>query len=129
MIALEVRLNGKRVCIAGGDDCGVLTATVAAVGSLGKATVPARPGEAADIHFNVGGLTSRKDPKRDVHLRWKSVAPLSIGDSIQVKVVETDKADPPRSRQRPKRRGEPSGSRQRRARAGVRKRSPIARRA
>jgi hypothetical protein len=89
MIALEVSLNGKRVCIAGADDCGVLTATVAAVGKLGKATVPARPGQAADIHYNVGGLTSRNDPKKDVHFRWKSAAPLSLGDTIQVKVVET----------------------------------------
>jgi hypothetical protein len=130
MIAFEVSVNGTRVCIAGADDCGVLIATVSAVGKLGKRTVPARPNEAADIHYHVGGLTSRKDPKKDVHLRWKSVAPLSVGDSIHVKVVETDRADPPRSRQRARRRpGEPSSSRKRPVRAAVSKGKSVARRA
>jgi hypothetical protein len=98
MIALEIRLNGKRVCIAGAEDLAVLTANVTASGRLGKKTVPARPGESRDVFYHVGGLTARTDPKKDVHLRWKSIAPLKIGDVIQVKILETQNVDPPTSR-------------------------------
>ena len=75
MIALEVKLNGKRVCIAGADDLAVLSAHVAACGKLGRKTVPARPDETTgDLYYSVGGLTARRDPNRDVHLKWKSIA-------------------------------------------------------
>jgi hypothetical protein len=131
MIALEVSLNGKRVCIAGAEDLAVLTTSVAAVGKLGQKTVPARPEETGgEFHYSVGGLTARQNPEKDVHLRWKSVAPLQVGDVIQVKILETDKVDPPRSRKKARpRTGEPSGFRQRRVRAAVSKRKPAARRA
>ena len=103
MIALEVKLNGKRVCIAGADDLGVLTTSVSAVGKLGKKSVPYRPDEKADIHFHVGGLTSRRNTEKDVHLKWKSVAPLKIGDIIQVRILETEKVDRAKSRTKAKR--------------------------
>ena len=104
MIALEVRLNGRRVCIAGADDLGVLSAHVTASGKLGKKTVPARPDETTgEIHYFVGGLTSRPDPDKDVHLRWKSVAPLKIGDIIEIRMLETEKVDRATSRTKAKR--------------------------
>ena len=103
MIAFEVSLNGKRVCTAGADDLGVLSAIVSACGKLGKKSVPHRPDETTgDVYFSVGGLTSRSDAKKDVHMKWKSVAPLAIGDVVQVRVVETDKVDRAKSRTRAK---------------------------
>jgi len=130
MIALEVRLNGKRVCIAGAEDLSVLNTVVSAAGRLGKKTVPARPDETADIFYSVGGLTSRPDPGTDVHVNWRSVAPLRIGDTIEVRILETDSADRANSRRKAKpRNGEPGGSRQRRVRAAVSKRKSGARRA
>ena len=69
MIALEVKLNGKRVCVAGADDLAVLNTSVTAVGKLGKKTVPFRPNETAEIHFHVGGLTSRRNRAKDAHLK------------------------------------------------------------
>jgi hypothetical protein len=130
MIALEVSLNGKRVCIAGAEDLAVLSTIVTAVGKLGKKTVPARPDETGgEIHYSVGGLTAREDPKKDVHMNWKSVAPLRVGDVIQVKVLESDKADPPRSREKARRRTDkPSGSGKRQLRGAVSKRKPMTRR-
>jgi hypothetical protein len=99
MIALEVRLNGKRVCVAGAQDLSVLSAHVTACGKLGTKTVPARPGETTgEIFYSVGGLTARSDPKKNVHLRWKSVAPLKIGDVLEVRVLKSTKADRPKSR-------------------------------
>jgi hypothetical protein len=104
MIALEVSLNGKRVCIAGAEDLAVLSAHVSASGKLGKKTVAARPDETTgEIFYSVGGLTGRGDPKKDVHLRWRSIKFLKVGDVIQVKVLETMKVDRPTSRTKAKR--------------------------
>ncbi|HEY2586241.1 MAG TPA: hypothetical protein VGI81_10805 [Tepidisphaeraceae bacterium] len=94
-----MRVNGKRVCIAGAEDLGVLSAHVTASGKLGGKTTPARPDETTgEVFYSVGGLTARPDPKKNVHLRWKSVAPLKVGDIVQIEVVETEKADRPKSR-------------------------------
>lgn len=98
MIALEVKLNGKRICIAGAEDLAVLSAIVSAGGKLGNKTVPARPDETTDLFYSIGGLTRRRDPAKNVHLRWKSIAPLKIGDVLELKFVETKKVNPPISR-------------------------------
>jgi hypothetical protein len=99
MIAFEIRRNGKCVCVAGAEDLGVLAAHVTACGMLGRKTMPSRPGDTTfDVSYSVGGLTSRPDPKKDVHLRWKPLTQLRVGDVVQIKVLETSKADPPKSR-------------------------------
>jgi hypothetical protein len=99
MIAFEVRLNGRRICIAGAEDLAVLSTIVTASGKLGPKTVPARPDDTnGEIFFSVGGLTARRDPEKDVHVRWKSITPLTVGDVIQVKVLDVKKADPAKSR-------------------------------
>src|SRR6266540_7339471 len=104
MIALEVKLNGKRICIAGADDLSVLSAHVTACGKLGKKTVPARPDDTTgEIHYSVGGLTARPDPKKDVHVKWKSIAPLRVGDVIEIRILETEKVDHATSRTNAKR--------------------------
>jgi hypothetical protein len=94
MIAFEVTLNGKRVCVAGTDDLSVLSTIISASGKLGSKTVPPRATDTTrHIEYSIGGLTSRPDAKKDVHLTWKSLAPLKVGDLIEVKVVETTKVD------------------------------------
>ena len=99
MIAFEVRLNGKRLCIAGAEDLSVLSAVVTACGKLGRKTVPARPDEkGGEIHMHIGGLTARQDPTKDVHIRWNKTTFLKNGDVIEVRILETDKVDRPTSR-------------------------------
>ena len=101
MIAFEVTLNGKRICIAGAEDLAVLNTIIAASGKLGAKTVPARPDDTTgEVFYSVGGLTGRRDPKKDVHVRWKSIAPLRVGDVVQVRVVDVKKADRPASRKK-----------------------------
>lgn len=105
MIAYEVRINGKKICVAGAGDLSVLTAGVTAVGKLGPRTKPPRPDDVTnDIHLRVGGLTGRADEARDVHLDWTSFRELSVGDVVQIKVVDVAKADRPKSRRAAKRR-------------------------
>lgn len=99
MIALSVSLNGKHVCTAGAEDLAVLSMGITASGKLGKKTVPARPDDLhAEIFYSVGGLTGRKDPRKDVHLSWQSISEMNVGDVIEVKVLETSKVDKPTSR-------------------------------
>ncbi|MFO1021433.1 MAG: hypothetical protein U0903_12160 [Planctomycetales bacterium] len=98
MIALEVTLNGKRICVAGAEDLEVLTTSITAGGKLGKKTLSAGPDETCTFSYHVGGLTGRKDPKKDVHLGWKTDITLKVGDVIRVQLVETAKADRPKSR-------------------------------
>jgi|GEM_PF-3571023 len=99
MLALEVSLNGKRVCVAGAGDLCVLSASVTAVGKLGNKTVPARPDDTTgEIFYSVGGRTRRKNPKADLYVRWKSIAPLRVGDVVEVKILETERADRANSR-------------------------------
>ena len=101
MIAFEVRLNGKRICIAGAEDLAVLSTIITASGKLGPKTVPARPDDTSgDVFYSVGGLTARPDPEKDVHVRWKSTAPLKVGDVVEVKVLKVKKADRAKSRKK-----------------------------
>ena len=94
MIAFEVTLNGKRVCVAGADDLCVLSTIVSASGKLGRKTVSPRVNDATrHIEYSIGGLTSRPGPQKDVHLKWKSLTPLKVGDVIEVRVLETKKVD------------------------------------
>lgn len=105
MLALEVTVNGKRICIAGTDDLAVLSAHVTACGKLGAKTVPSREDETVDIFYSIGGLTGRRKPETDVHVRWKSVEPLAVGDVVQIKVLESQTADRSKSRKRTNREG------------------------
>lgn len=98
MIALEVTLNGKRICIAGAEDLEVLTTSITAGGKLGKKTVRSHPDETYVVSYHVSGLTGRKDPKKDVHLGWKTDITLKVGDVIRVQLLETAKVDRPKSR-------------------------------
>jgi hypothetical protein len=82
MRAFEVRLNGKRVCVAGiGDD--------AVLNVIANHLTPS-----GDTHFNVGGL----DCVRNEHVQWAFMNKLTTGDELSIRVVESDKIDPPRAR-------------------------------
>lgn len=101
MIAFEVKLNGKRVCIAGAKDLCVLGVNVSAVGKLGPRTVRERSDESnGTVFYSVSGLTARPNPENDVHVRWKSTEMLKVGDVVQVRVLEAEKADRPKSRKK-----------------------------
>jgi hypothetical protein len=84
MRAFKVYLNGKKLCQAGIGDHGVLSAIVTWVAG----------DDGGDLFMEVGGLVS---PIQE-HVHWISQKPLSIGDEIQVKIVETASVDKPAKR-------------------------------
>lgn len=118
VIAYEVHLNGQRLCIAGADDLGVLTAILTIGGKLGSRSVrPPRTQSAEDTGeerprptLHVSGLTSRSVEGTDEHLRWQPGVVLAIGDVVELRILEVapDAADPAeaeiRSRKPPDRR-------------------------
>ena len=86
MRAFKVYLNGKRLCLAGIGDDGVLTTIVDWVSRKGV----------GDLFLQVGGLISPKDE----HVRWVTQKPLTVGDQLRVEIVEADAVDRPKKRYR-----------------------------
>jgi len=83
MRAFKVYLNGKKLCLAGIGDDGVLTAITN--------WVCGGPYKAADLFLEVGGLIS---PAQE-HVSRIRQKPLHVGDEIRVKIVDTDSVDRP----------------------------------
>jgi hypothetical protein len=81
MRAFEIHLNGKRLCLAGVGEDGVLTAIIDHI------TGP----KGSSLHLRVGGLVSPIGK----HFIWRDRR-LKVGDEIIVKIAETDSVDRPR---------------------------------
>lgn len=87
MICLEVYLNDKKICVAGVDESGLVTAIVT--------VIPHRPQEIEKglplADFRVGGLVNNE------HVRWTEPekSDLKIGDEVTFKVIELETADEP----------------------------------
>ncbi|MBZ5680986.1 MAG: hypothetical protein LAO24_12855 [Acidobacteriia bacterium] len=86
MRAFEVYLNGKKLCLAGIGNDGVLTTIVNWVARKGR----------GDLFLEVGGLVSSADE----HVAWINQKPLRVGDQLRIKLVETSSVDEPTKRHR-----------------------------
>ena len=85
MIGLEIYSNGTRVCTVGPEGLGILSVAATWLES----------GKAWD--FRVRGITNERGYEE--HLNWMDQK-LNVGDSITLKVVETEKTDEPKRRYR-----------------------------
>ena len=83
MRAFQVRLNGKRICLAGIGNDGVLSTTISYTPF----------GRRRETRLYVGGLVLPQDE----HVKWKGIF-LRMGDEVSVKLVETNVVDKPRTR-------------------------------
>jgi hypothetical protein len=81
MRAFEVHLNGKKLCLAGIGDDGVLDVSANWVASK----------RGSDLFLHVGGLIS---PTKE-HVSWVRQRRLDLGDKITVRVVEKKAVDEP----------------------------------
>ena len=86
MRAFKVELNGKRLCVAGVGENGVLTTIATYVGAAN--------GDSLDL--SVTGLFTPTDE----HAIWRLVD-LKVGDKVTVRVVDVGSVDRPRKRYRP----------------------------
>jgi hypothetical protein len=95
MLAMEVIKNGKRLCVAGAEDLGILAASFSAGGPLGRDTWQfAGESVRRQMRLHVGGITSRKG-QADNHVDWVGQMEIKVGDVVTLKFVEVDKADSP----------------------------------
>jgi hypothetical protein len=83
MRAFRISLNGKRLCVAGVGETGVLSTIVSYVNGA----------RAHSLDVSVGGLFT---PSGE-HAEWKRVN-LKVGDSVGVTVIETESVDKPKKR-------------------------------
>jgi hypothetical protein len=87
MRAFEVFTNGKRLCLAGIGDDGVLTVMVSLAVKKGRGI--------DDLRLDVGGLIS---PVHE-NVRWTNEH-LNVGDEVTVRIVEVSTPDAPNERER-----------------------------
>jgi len=92
----EVLVNGVRVCTAGQNDLGVLTALLswrkvdpAKFVPANETSLPNAWSE-GELDFSVGGIDSGDDR----HTSWK-VPVLAIGDEITIRILAPGPYDPP----------------------------------
>ena len=83
MRALEIRLNKRKLCIAGVGSDGVIAAIVSCV---------LRNGE-DELILDTSGLVSTTEE----NLRWHH-RKLKVGDTVQISIVEASNFDKPRTR-------------------------------
>jgi len=83
MRAFKVSLNGKKLCLAGIGERGVLTAIIDWV-ALDREE---------QLSVQVGGLANEE------HLKWTGPKSLRVGDEIRVKIVEAASVDRPVKKQ------------------------------
>ena len=96
MIAFKVDLNGETITIAGKEDLCVLSAIVGASGVLGSESIGTKTEkEKADLMFSVGGLSARSEEDKGIHYDWGPRNKLSVGDRIEITVLEQESADLP----------------------------------
>jgi len=86
MLALEVHINGKRRCLAGIANDGVVSAILSWVGRGN----PERGLPKEDMSIQVGGL----DSERREHMDWLQQE-LAAGDDVRIRVVDVPKVDRP----------------------------------
>jgi hypothetical protein len=83
MRAFRISLNGKKLCLAGIRNDGVLSTTITYVSSRNR----------CETQIEVGGLILPQDE----HVVWKR-SRLRVGDELRVKIVEAEAVDKPRQR-------------------------------
>jgi len=80
MLAFEILVNGKRLCLAGTDAHNVFSTIV----SWGR--------RADDrINFHVGGIVSGDSHD---HYEWTTPA-IGIGDEVTIRIMDSEKCDEP----------------------------------
>jgi len=79
MQALEVTVNGQRICIAGTTPNRVL-----AIGMSWTARDPRWT-------FNLGGVTDRES---EDHFAW-NLPKLAVGDEVSIRIIESETCDDP----------------------------------
>ena len=94
MIAFKISINGKKLCVAGVRDFGVLSAIVTWVRRPPEQT-RRRRGIEEELTAQIAGLDSHVHE----HVRWLSRR-LRVGDRLAIEIVDAARVDRPTERYR-----------------------------
>jgi hypothetical protein len=96
MLAFELFVDDRRICLAGMEDWAVMSVILSAVNSGERADGLPREGK---LDVSAGGLSENNSSGVAHHARWARVD-LQVGSKVQINVVETAEPDPPIHRYR-----------------------------
>ena len=96
MLAFELFVDDRRICLAGMEDWAVMSVILSAVSSGVRADGLPREGK---IDVSAGGLSEGDSDGIAYHARWARVD-LAVGSRVTINVLETDEPDPPIRRYR-----------------------------
>jgi hypothetical protein len=101
-VCFEVHVNGKRACVAGIGELGVLSAILTWV----KRSPTRRAKGLAkqtwckeELTLGVGGLITHEERESSKRVEWLG-RDLAVGDEIRIVITSRAKHDPPRMRKR-----------------------------
>ncbi len=96
MKCFEVTINGKKVCTAGIEDDGVLTAILCFTRRKNSSERNAETQQlnySESLDLSVGGLANRGREMKE-HIEWFNQN-LAVGDEIVIKIIEAPECDDP----------------------------------
>ena len=96
--ALEITVEGQRVCTAGLPEFGVVTCILDGRRRLAAHTVDGKDEPGWTYEFRVGGVHG-PEPEVQEFLEWHE-SELQVGQEVVVRLVEIDEVDEPAERRR-----------------------------
>ena len=95
MIAFEVIVNGSKLCDAGIEELGVLSAILSWAHRVPEPEAESNESHAPDeLLLEVGGLKSARDDQPGEQMSWLSKH-LQVGDAIVINIKNLETVDPP----------------------------------
>lgn len=95
MLAFELFVDDRRICLAGMEDWSVMSVILSAVRPR-EGGERSRPGQ---LDVAAGGLSETDENGASYHARWERID-LQVGSRVTINLVETDQPDPPIRRYR-----------------------------
>jgi hypothetical protein len=107
-VRFEVLINGKRICTAGVNGYGVLSAVLSRVKRNPTQVTPTALENttlerflAELVEFEVGGLDSSDAAgEHGQYLTWHK-RPMQVGDEVTIRILPAGESDPPRTHVEP----------------------------
>ena len=93
MICFEIFHNNRRLCLAGVGEHGVLSQFLSWDSLSPADRAPYQQGQGPHLALLVNGRTSAQGES----LQWlDDDVPLAVGDEVRVRIIESDRSDPPK---------------------------------
>jgi hypothetical protein len=94
MLAFELFVDDRRICLAGMDDWAVMSVILTGVRRRKD-----NPDDSGRLDVSVGGLSETDADGAAYHQRWEKVD-FAVGSRVVINLVEADEVDPPVRRYR-----------------------------